>query len=131
VYSGEILLCHDGHQIAVVILTRRTHHAAVLIIQRRHAVSNQSIWETLKGDSQAIIERLKTLIHEGNVRRVVVQHEGRTIAEFPVTAGVIGALLAPLLAAIGAIFALLKDCTIKVEKNKPDAKAEPPRAAAG
>ena len=56
-------------------------------------MSNQSVWENLKGDSQAIIERLKTLIHEGNVRRVVVQHEGRTIAEFPVTAGVIGALL--------------------------------------
>jgi len=93
-------------------------------------VSNQSVWENLKGDTQAIIERLKTLIHEGNVRRVVVQHEGRTIAEFPVTAGVIGALLAPLLAAIGAIFALLKDCTIKVEKNEPDVKAEPPRAAA-
>jgi hypothetical protein len=93
-------------------------------------MSNQSVWETLKGDTQAIIERLKTLIHEGNVRRVVVQHEGRTIAEFPVTAGVIGALLAPLLAAIGAIVALLKDCTIKVEKTEAGVKAEPPRAAA-
>jgi hypothetical protein len=94
-------------------------------------VSNNSVWETLKGDGQAMIARLKALVHEGNVRRVVVQHEGRTIAEFPVTAGVIGALLAPLLAAIGAIFALLKDCTIKVEKDEPVAKAEPPRAAAG
>lgn len=94
-------------------------------------MSNKSVWEILKGDSQAMIERLKELIHEGNVRRVVVQHDGRIIAEFPVTAGVIGALLAPLLAAIGAIFALLKDCTIKVEKNKPDVKLESPRSAAG
>lgn len=94
-------------------------------------MSKKSVWETLKGDSQAMIERLKALVHEGNVRRVVVQHDGRTIAEFPVTAGVIGALLAPVLAAIGAIFALLKDCTIKVERNEPDVKAEPPRAAAG
>ena len=90
-----------------------------------------TVWETLKGDTQTMIERVKQLIHEGNVRRVVVQHEGRTIAEFPVTAGLIGALLAPLVAALGAIVALLKDCTIKVEKQQDDAHQEPPRAAAG
>ena len=90
-----------------------------------------TVWETLKGDTQVAIERLKALIHEGNVRRVVVQHEGRTIAEFPVTAGVIGAVLAPLVAAVGAIVALLKDCTIKVEKQESREQSQPPKAAAG
>jgi hypothetical protein len=73
-------------------------------------------WEELKAEGNSLIEKLKQLIHEGNVRRIVVQHEGRTVAEFPLTAGVVGALLAPVLAAIGAVVALLKDCTIQVEK---------------
>jgi hypothetical protein len=55
-------------------------------------------------------------VHEGNVRRVVVQHQGRTVAEFPLTAGVLGARIAAVAAAIGAIAALLKDCTIAVER---------------
>jgi hypothetical protein len=94
-------------------------------------MTDKSVWETLKGDGQAILERLKVLIHEGNIRRVVVKHEGRTVAEFPLTAGVVGALLAPVLAAVGAIVAMLKDCTIEIERAQPEAKSEPPRAAAG
>jgi hypothetical protein len=71
---------------------------------------------------QGLLEKLKAVIHEGNVRRVVVQHEGRTVAEFPLTAGVVGALLAPVLAAVGAIVAMLKDCTIQVQRaDKPAA----------
>ena len=93
-------------------------------------MADKSVWETLKGDGNGILEKLKALIHEGNIRRVVVQHQGRTIAEFPVTAGVVGALLAPVLAAIGAIFAMLKDCTIQIEKVEPETKSEQPRSAA-
>jgi hypothetical protein len=52
---------------------------------------------------------------------VIVQHEGRTVAEFPLTAGVVGAVLAPVLAAIGALVALLKDCTIQVERIESEA----------
>ena len=77
-------------------------------------------WESLKGDAQTIVEKLKAIIHEGNVRRVVVNHKGRTIAEFPLTAGVVGALVAPVLAAVGAIVALLKDCTIEIERVQDD-----------
>ena len=88
--------------------------------------TDKTIWETLKAEGGNVIDKLKALLHEGNVRRVVIQHGGRTVAEFPVTAGVVGALLAPALAAIGAIVALLKDCTIQVErvdaKGKPDAE---------
>jgi hypothetical protein len=56
---------------------------------------------------------------------VVVQHEGRTIAEFPLTAGVVGAVLAPIVAAVGAMVALLKNCTIQVERNDAAANAQP------
>jgi len=75
-------------------------------------------WETVKDEGLGVIEKLKALIHEGNVRRVVVQHEGRTVAEFPLTAGVVGALLAPPLAAIATIVAMVKDCSIQVEHVK-------------
>ena len=78
----------------------------------------KTIWESIKTESENVVERLKQLIHEGNVRRVVIQHQGRTVAEFPLTAGVVGAVLAPVLAAIGAIVALLKDCTIQVEREE-------------
>jgi uncharacterized protein DUF4342 len=77
----------------------------------------KTFWESIKSESENVAERLKQLIHEGNVRRIVIQHQGRTVAEFPLTAGVVGAVLAPVLAAIGAIVALLKDCTIQVERE--------------
>ena len=80
-------------------------------------MADKTIWESIKTESENVVERLKQLIHEGNVRRIVIQHQGRTVAEFPLTAGVVGALLAPVLAAIGAIVALLKDCTIQVERE--------------
>lgn len=78
---------------------------------------DKTFWETIKTESENVVERLKQLIHEGNVRRIVIQHQGRTVAEFPMTAGVVGAVLAPVLAAVGAIVALLKDCTIQVERS--------------
>jgi len=77
----------------------------------------KTVWESIKTESENVVDRLKQLIHEGNVRRVVIQHQGKTVAEFPLTAGVVGAVLAPVLAAIGAIVALLKDCTIQVERE--------------
>jgi len=87
-------------------------------------------WESIKGDAQNVVSNLKTLIHEGNVRRVVVKHDGRTVAEFPLTAGVVGAVIAPILAAVGAIVALLQDCTLEIERVDDRAKDETPRAAA-
>jgi hypothetical protein len=78
----------------------------------------------LKAEGEDVIGKIKALIREGNVRRVVIQHDGRTVAEFPLTAGVVGALLAPVLAAIGAVVALLQDCTIQVEREKSDSPHE-------
>lgn len=74
-------------------------------------------------DSSNITERIKKLIHEGNIRRITIKHEDNVIAEFPLTAAVLGATFAPALAAIGAIVALVNECTIEVEQAKEDEKA--------
>lgn len=79
----------------------------------------RTFWQKLEGTSDQILQQLKTILDEGNVRRIVVRQAGRTVAEFPLTVGVIGALLAPVVAAIGALVALLADCTIEVEKTVP------------
>jgi D-aminopeptidase len=79
-------------------------------------MTEKTYWQSCKAEGANIIDRLKELIHEGNVRRVVIQQQGRTVAEFPLTAGVVGAVLAPVLAAIGALVALLNDCSIQVER---------------
>ena len=77
---------------------------------------DKTTWESFKAEGGNVVEKLKDLIHEGNVRRVVIQHEGRTVAEFPLTVGVIGAVLAPMLAALGALAAVLTECSIEVER---------------
>ena len=87
-------------------------------------ITDKTYWESFKAESEQIVDKIRDLIHEGNVRRVVVKQRGRTIAEFPLTAGVVGALLAPVLAAIGALVALVKDCTIEVERENADANSE-------
>jgi len=67
-----------------------------------------------------VLDRVKQLIREGNVRRVRLLHEGRTIIEIPLSVGApavaVGILAAPVLAAIGAFAALVTECTIEVEK---------------
>lgn len=63
------------------------------------------------------VERARQLIHQGNIRRVVVTREGRTMAAFPLTFGVIGAVIAPPLAAILLVAALVTGCSISVERT--------------
>ena len=66
---------------------------------------------------EEIVAKLKELLHEGNIRRVIIKNEdGRTLIDIPLTFGVVGVLVAPQLAAIGAIAALLTHGTIVVEK---------------
>ena len=92
---------------------------------------NNKYWESFKAEGENVAEKIKALIHEGNVRRVVVQHQGRTIAEFPLTAGVVGTMLAPVLAAVAALLALVKDCTIQVEKISDEPKKQAESQTAG
>jgi hypothetical protein len=80
----------------------------------------QATMESIKAEGGQLIEQVKQLIHEGNVRRVVIKQGEETVAEFPLTVGVVGAVLAPVLAAIGALVALLSDCTIEVERVVDD-----------
>jgi hypothetical protein len=71
----------------------------------------------LKGDD--VVAKIKELVREGNVRRVIVATaEGKVLVEIPVTIGVVGVLLVPTLAAIGALAAVLTDCTIKVVRDE-------------
>jgi hypothetical protein len=87
-------------------------------------------WETLKGQGGQLVDEVKRLVHEGNVRRVIVRQEDRVVAEFPLTVGVVGALAAPAVAAIGALVALLADCRIDVEREGASARKRAPRKAA-
>jgi hypothetical protein len=80
-------------------------------------MTTKTCWESVKAEGSSVLDKLKDLVHEGNVRRVRVRQGDRTIAEFPLTAGVVGAVIAPALAAIGALVALAKDCTIEVERE--------------
>ena len=71
----------------------------------------------ISGDK--IVEKVKEIIKEGNARRIMIKNEkGEVIAEFPLTAGAVGVLIAPVLAALGAIAALLTKCTLVVERKE-------------
>ena len=83
-------------------------------------MNTKTVWDSFKAESENVVEKVKELVHEGNVRRVIVKHEGRVVAEFPLTAGVVGVVLAPVLAAIGALVALMKDCTVEVERTRSE-----------
>ena len=84
---------------------------------------NKSTWESFKAEGNNVAEKLREMLKEGNVRRVVVEHDGRTVAEFPLAIGVVGVVLAPVFAAVAAVVALVQDCTIKIEREHADAGA--------
>jgi Domain of unknown function (DUF4342) len=81
--------------------------------------------ETIAVEASELLGQVKHLIHEGNVRRIAIVHDGHTVLEIPVTLGVVGVLAAPWLAAVGAAAAMLSDCTIEVERDVPDPEAQP------
>ena len=71
-------------------------------------------------DGNQIVQKIKELVHQGNIRRVRLTHKGRPLIDIPLTVGVgvaaVTALAAPVLAALGAIAALVTECTIEVER---------------
>ena len=70
----------------------------------------------VKGDE--LLGQIKELIREGNVRRVTIKNtDGRTLLEIPLTIGVVGALIAPVAAAIGAVAALVTECTVTITRD--------------
>jgi len=73
--------------------------------------------EEFRVSGEELLGRIKGLVHEGNIRRIVIKNkDGGTVMEIPLTIGVVGALLVPTLAAVGAIAALLTEATVVVEK---------------
>jgi len=73
--------------------------------------------EEYKVTGEQVLSKIKELIHEGNVRRITIKNEeGKSLIEIPLTLGVVGAVLLPVWAAIGAIAALVANMTIVVEK---------------
>ena len=82
--------------------------------------------EEIKVLSHELADKVKSLIHEGNVNRIIIKDEkGHTFVEIPVTVAAVGAVLAPVVAAVGAIAAMAAKFTIVVEKTPPHA-APPP-----
>ncbi len=75
--------------------------------------------EEFKVSGEEVVKTIKKLVREGNIRRIIIKNEeGKTLIEVPLTLGVVGAALLPVWAAIGAIAALVTNCTIVVEKRE-------------
>ncbi len=82
-------------------------------------MSEKTHTEEFKIDGEKLIAKIKELLHEGNIRKLIIKDkEGKTLMEIPMTFGVVGVLLAPQLAAIGAIAALVTEATLVVEKSE-------------
>ena len=82
------------------------------------AVEKRTTTQEFSVSADELTKKVKELLHEGNVRRIIVKDEsGRVLLEIPVTVGVVGVLLAPWLAAVGVIAALATKCTLVVERK--------------
>jgi hypothetical protein len=89
-------------------------------------MTDQTWWESFKVQGGELLDKVAQLVREGNVRRIVIKQGDRVIAEFPLTAGVVGAVFAPILAAVGALAALLTECQIVVQRERTSGAAPPP-----
>jgi len=84
------------------------------------AATEQGPRERHRVKGERLLEKVKELVHQGNVRRIIIKNEDdKTLVELPLTVGVVGAILAPVWAAIGAIAALVTNCSIEVEREQP------------
>ena len=74
--------------------------------------------ETFHVRGSQLLEKVKELIHEGNIRRIIIKDKnGKSLVEFPLTIGVVGAVAVPVLAVVGVLAALLTECSIVVERE--------------
>ncbi len=87
-------------------------------------MSERTCWESLKSESGAVLDKLKHIVHEGNVRSIRIRQGTRIVAVFPLTAGVVGIVVAPVLAAVATLIALLGDCTIDLERVEKDGEVK-------
>ena len=92
-------------------------------------IAMATFYEEFKIKSQDLVDKVKGILHEGNVRRIIVKDEkGHTFLEIPLTIAAVGVVAAPLLAGLGAIAALVSNFTLVVERSDEEAekKAEAP-----
>lgn len=81
--------------------------------------------ESFRVNGEILLNKIKELIREGNIRKISIHdHAGKEIMSFPLTLGVVGTLIAPVLAAIGALAALIGDCSITVEREEEPVATE-------
>jgi non-ribosomal peptide synthetase component E (peptide arylation enzyme) len=81
--------------------------------------------ETIRVEGGQLLDKVRELIHEGNVRQISIKQGDRVIVSLPLTLGVVAAVIAPMLAAVGAIAALVTDCSIEIERSETVREAEP------
>ena len=79
-------------------------------------MSEKTFWQTIETTGDQLVKTVKELISAGNVRRIRIKQKGAVVAEFPLTVGVVGVIVAPVLAAVGALAAVLTECSIEVER---------------
>jgi hypothetical protein len=79
--------------------------------------NHKGTWEEVKIAGEQLVDTVRDLVHQGNVRRIVIKDEhGKTFMELPLTVGVVGTLVAPLAAALGALAALVTGFKLDIEK---------------
>lgn len=77
----------------------------------------RTVWDSIEVAGHELASAISRLLDEGNVRRIRIRQGQRVVAEFPLTVGVVGAMFAPMLAAVGSLTALVTECTIDVERE--------------
>jgi hypothetical protein len=88
----------------------------------RFILDFQKVVDEVQVMGSHLVEKVKELIHEGNVKRIIIKNEqGHTLVEIPVTLAAIGVIAAPVLAAVGAIASVVTKCTVVVERREPPA----------
>lgn len=81
-------------------------------------INKDNVTETIKATGKTLYEQVKKLLHEGNIRTIIIKNKnGKEIAKFPLTAGVVGAVILPVVAVLGLVIGLASECSIIVEKD--------------
>lgn len=99
------------------ILERNNGNLIEALVDAENATQSSTWTEEFSVRSNEVMDRVKELIREGNVNRIRVKHDGRTLVEIPVALGAIGAVVLPQLAALGVLVAVFKRCTIEVVRT--------------
>jgi len=85
----------------------------------RVRLQERTVVEEFQVSGRELVRKVEELIHEGNIRRIVIKQNGKILLDIPLAIAIFGAVLAPVLTAVGAIAAMVTNCTISVERVEP------------